>query len=300
MWALRSGFILAIFVAATALGCRSQPAAEAAMTSSLPPLPTRTPSPGGSFVKGVLQPETPGGELVRQIEVYEAHHPLTSHILQPLLHVNVDADGRFTAGPLEPGFYSVKSRFWPKPGEAAAELSLFRHGGAPFYCIVMLGENETLDLGVITVAQDGVILKGRVVDTTGHPVVGARVFPADDLGRIFHYYRPSKPCYESTTDGDGRFILRGMLADEGYVFAEKAGYHFAGTLAAPGTAEAVITLCPEGQRAPWADRYRGVGPSLTAAQKEALGSRIVRALDEGSDLHWPLWALAHWDPKRAV
>ena len=57
---------------------------------------------------------------------------------------------------------------------------------------------------------------GRVVDSTGQPIVGARVFQSGDS--------PARTAAE--TGPDGRFQLTGVIARPTFLFARKAGYHF--------------------------------------------------------------------------
>src|SRR5262249_5457988 len=90
---------------------------------------------------------------------------------------------------------------------------------------------EAHDFGRIVVARLGGVVKGRVVDAAGRPVAGASVFNAGD----------APLPVSATTDAEGRFRLEDLQVGTVYVFAQKAGYRFAGMRTKTGS-DVTVTL----------------------------------------------------------
>jgi len=130
-----------------------------------------------------------------------------------------DGDGRYESPPLWPmdGYHveaeapqhrQAESEKWPaKPGETHtfADLVLTKAGG---------------------------FLAGVVVDATGQPVGGVRVFNNGDA---------AEPL-ETVTDADGRFRLEGLFPGFAYAFAEAPGYRLAGIRAETGAENLRLVL----------------------------------------------------------
>jgi hypothetical protein len=74
------------------------------------------------------------------------------------------------------------------------------------------------DIGVMTLPKTGGIVAGVVVDASGTPVGGVRIFNEGD----------GPMPLTTSTGADGRFRLEGFFAGPVYVFARKQGYRFTG------------------------------------------------------------------------
>jgi hypothetical protein len=67
-----------------------------------------------------------------------------------------------------------------------------------------------------------VTLSGRVVDLEGKPITDMRFFSSYTLGGS-HMINPNF-LYWTTTDGEGRFVLRGMTGRPPKLYLEKGGF----------------------------------------------------------------------------
>ncbi|MBN1908314.1 MAG: carboxypeptidase regulatory-like domain-containing protein, partial [Pirellulales bacterium] len=89
-----------------------------------------------------------------------------------------------------------------------------------------------LDFGKIVLASTSGVVQGKVLDSSGKPLAGARVFNVGD---------GAEPL-ETVSDTAGAFRLTGFRKGTVYVFAEKDGYRFAGARTFSGATDAVVTM----------------------------------------------------------
>ena len=167
-----------------------------------------------------------------------------------------DAEGRFQTQALWPGDqYKVRVKATGcGPGESGRV-----EGKA--------GQN--LDLGTITVPRLALVA-GVVLDRTGQPITGAKVFNRGD----------APIPLDTTSDGAGRFQLQGLLAGPVYVFAHKEGYRFSLVRAKAGDTSLILRMLPAG------DPGRAIEqPNPRPASYVAAEQKLTRHLLER------LWAL---------
>ncbi len=160
-----------------------------------------------------------------------------------------DADGGFVTGPLWPGdTYRVEVTA-PGYGKGGSAQIRGRTG-------------ETRELPRLVLARSGGVVRGRVMDSAGRPVAGARVFNVGDAPRQVG----------TQTDAEGRFRLEGLYDGSVYVFAQKAGFRFtAWKLAADGK-ETALTL-PRTSETP-----RQPAPATSGASTPARHRKLAREL----------------------
>ncbi|MBM4047904.1 MAG: carboxypeptidase regulatory-like domain-containing protein, partial [Planctomycetes bacterium] len=122
------------------------------------------------------------------------------------------------------------------------------------------------DVGDIVLYRLAGVLAGRVVDSKGLPVQGAKVWNSGDAEKRL----------EATTDAEGRFRLEGFEAGFAYVFAEKEGSRLSGQRSAC-PAEGLILILRR------ADEAVAVRKPMPAAEPDAAEMRrlALKALDIG-------------------
>ncbi|MBM4046139.1 MAG: hypothetical protein FJ279_13595, partial [Planctomycetes bacterium] len=91
---------------------------------------------------------------------------------------------------------------------------------------------KTHDFGDIVLRKEAGVLAGRVVDSKGNPVAGARVWNAGDASKLI----------ETQSGAKGEFRLEGLREGYAYAFAEKEGYRLAGLRAKIGSDDLVLKL----------------------------------------------------------
>ncbi|MBM4046188.1 MAG: carboxypeptidase regulatory-like domain-containing protein, partial [Planctomycetes bacterium] len=98
------------------------------------------------------------------------------------------------------------------------------------------------DVGDIVLAskKETGFLAGHVLDSTGNPVAGARVWNAGDASKLV----------ETTTDAKGAFRLDALREGYAYAFAEKHGFRLAGLRARTGTENLVVQLYRKDEKQP--------------------------------------------------
>src|SRR5262249_44181639 len=103
----------------------------------------------------------------------------------------------------------------------------------------------SLALGILVLAQPAPpsrgrekVISGAVVGAHGQPVAGAGVFPPGD--------GPNRtPAW---TDDHSRFQLGGVNEGRAFVFAEKAGFRFQGTMIDRTSGPVTLTLTRTGEK----------------------------------------------------
>jgi hypothetical protein len=116
------------------------------------------------------------------------------------------------------------------------------------------------------------MLSGRVVDREGHPVPEAVVLQSGDGPRRSR----------ATTDAQGRFEIGGVASGPAFLFAEKQGFRFGGTLIGAGDQAVEMVLDRADQKPP---RTRETLPWQTSRGEErALVRTLVEPVAVPSDL----------------
>ncbi len=132
-------------------------------------------------------------------------------------------------------------------------------------------------------------LSGRVVDRAGTGVAGASVYQSGNTLRRT----------ATTTDSEGRFRLAGVPDAAAFVFAEKPGYRFGGTIVKPADAQVDVRLARVDE--PPLSMPKSLPPLLTRAEdramaKELLAPRVDAAPSGKAVLATPAWL----DPDRLL
>jgi RNA polymerase sigma factor (sigma-70 family) len=165
-----------------------------------------------------------------------------------------DAGGRFVSKALWPGDqYRVRVT---APGFGASESPWVtgEPGGAH-------------DFARIALARAQGVMSGRVVDSSGRPLAGVRVFNSGD----------GPEPVSTTSDADGRFRLGGLHDGLVYVFAEKAGCRFTGMPVQTGSQITLGLLTSSEPVPPWGDRRAG---RLKPEEERRLARRLLQELWE--------------------
>lgn len=166
-------------------------------------------SPGAQITGTVRRPdgEPAPGAMVGFAYLDLARVLFSVHGKNP---VKADKAGRFTIPHVGPGQVAVAAL---SPDLALAPIEKLT---------IVSGATYELDLSL----RLGTELTGRVVDVDGKPIEGARVNARTleqprgfDLSLVTKLVR-----YEDTTDADGRFVLRGLLANRFFIEAEHPSY----------------------------------------------------------------------------
>ncbi len=189
-----------------------------------------------------------------------------------------DAEGRFEARPLWPGFqYHV----------SAAADGYDKFESKPFRSSQPGG---VYDAGRLTlVATDGFV-EGSVADSSGRPIAGARVFNSGDAPKVL----------STQTDAAGRFRLEGFRMGPLFVFAEKAGYRFTGVRAeAQSTGVKIGLLRGDEPVPPWKPQR----PPLSFAEAQKAVRRLLEKLwatPPHGRKSWTIEYMARIDPQQAL
>jgi RNA polymerase sigma factor (sigma-70 family) len=164
------------------------------------------------------------------------------------------ADGRFASKALWPGDqYRVRVT---APGFDTSETPWV--AGEP---------GGVHDFARIALARAQGVVSGRVVDSTGRPVAGVRVFNSGD----------GPEPVSTSSDADGRFRLGGLHDGLVYVFAEKAGCRFTGMPVQAGAQVTLRLLTSSEPVPPWGDRRAG---RLKPEEERQLARRLLQELWE--------------------
>jgi hypothetical protein len=137
----------------------------------------------------------------------------------------------------------------------------------------------------------GGLVSGVVVDDEGRPVAGASVFNSGD----------APLPVSATTDAEGRFRLEDLQVGTVYVFAQKAGYRFAGLRTRTGS-DVTVTLRGAGEAPAGAKPAAGVSRD----EQLQLARRLVDQVwnlppgHRNQVLQRTLEALARIDPEQAL
>jgi protocatechuate 3,4-dioxygenase beta subunit len=108
---------------------------------------------------------------------------------------------------------------------------------------------KTHDFGPIMLIAARGTVEGKIVDSSGKPVAGARVFNTGD----------GPQTVSVASDSAGRFHLAGLHGGPVYVFVDQPGYRFTAARASAGATGVTVTLLRKDQPAP-----RFSGPPLKA------------------------------------
>ena len=137
----------------------------------------------------------------------------------------------------------------------------------------------------------GETVEGTVLDTAGKPVADVRVFNSGD---------GPKPI-ETHTDASGRFRLEGLNPGPVYVFAEKAGYRFAGLRTTAGATGVVIKLLQQTEPMP---SRAVVSESMPLDRQQKLARRMLEKLwaedSRSKRYYWVSLAMSRIDPELAL
>jgi len=144
---------------------------------------------------------------------------------------SVGQGGRFRINNLERGAYAIEVSP-QKRGNYAA-------GQARFETTRIPPVNTGTD-NVVIVVSSGVKLSGRVVSLDGRPVPGARVVAMSLTPPRRRGNREARP--NTTTNGRGEFVLKGMPNEEVELLAAATGWQPATLRCAPGSGDVVVHL----------------------------------------------------------
>jgi len=138
-------------------------------------------------------------------------------------------------------------------------------GYAPVESAAVYGPaGETTTLAPLVLTRNDLTIAGRVVDSEGRPLEGAKVFNSGDA---------DKPLV-STTGADGRFALEGLYEGPLYLLARRSGCRAAGWRGAAGGEPVEIALSPSDQPIPRAPIAKSDERARFAAEQE-LARRLV-------------------------
>jgi len=165
---------------------------------------------------------------------------------------DTDAEGRFESSALWPGFqYHVSAS-----AEGYDEFESKRFPSEP---------GEVHDVGRLTLVATGGYVEGIVIDSSGQPIAGARVFNSGDA---------PKPL-ATQTDPTGQFRLEGFRMGPVIVFADKTGHRFTGVRTEANSTGVKIELLRGDE--PVA-RWEPQRPPLALADGQRLARRILEKL----------------------
>lgn len=239
----------------------------------------------GAYIKGMV--ESSDGEPTRgaAVEVLERQERWGDARVGM---VPTSDDGSFVFGPLLPQGLCVYKLKVSARGHADKQIEEHE-----------LKSGETWDVGTITLLKAGSTVTGKLVDLDGNPLSGAMVFSLN---------APTRVQTPSITEGE--FSLAGLYPTEAYVFAEKSGYYLNGVMVMPGGEPITISLCPEGQTAPWAADLKVMPRRMPEVEEREMAIRLVEraveALDASQEENRSSYAssllnsLAKIDPDRAL
>jgi RNA polymerase sigma factor (sigma-70 family) len=141
---------------------------------------------------------------------YRAWHPDTAGPLRPKSLATTGEDGRFTATFRKSEVTENPLNMWERPWRHV-QVVVAAKGYGPGWASLD-GKDNQKEL-TFRLVKDGVVVKGRVLDLEGRPVVGAgvRVMRVGD-DSISSLWQPSWAglSADCTTDRDGRFVLSGV------------------------------------------------------------------------------------------
>ncbi|MGD0518901.1 MAG: carboxypeptidase regulatory-like domain-containing protein [Thermoguttaceae bacterium] len=146
------------------------------------------------------------------------------------------------------------------------------------------------DFGKITLIGAAGAVEGTVVDSSGKPLAGARVFNSGD----------GPEPMETRSDDAGKFSLKGFRKGPVFVFAEKDGFRFSGLHINSGTTDAVLKMPrtdePAVQRPPYSPT------SLNEEEKKAAHVYLEKiwATTTGNQRRSARYKMARIDPELAA
>ncbi|MGA2257764.1 MAG: carboxypeptidase-like regulatory domain-containing protein, partial [Thermoguttaceae bacterium] len=188
-----------------------------------------------------------------------------------------DADGRFALRNLWPGFqYHVSVR-----AEGYDAFDSFSFSTQP-------GDNH--DTGRLPLVSTGGVVEGVVVDSSGRPVGGARVFNSGDAPKVL----------STMSDAAGRFRLEGFRVGKVYVFAEKHLYQSTAVRTAARSAGLKIILLRSDEPVPpWKPTRE---PRPVAQEQKAVRDLLetLWPLTPQQQRSWPIQSMARIDPEQAL
>jgi protocatechuate 3,4-dioxygenase beta subunit len=188
-----------------------------------------------------------------------------------------DAAGHFEMHNLWPGsqyHLSVQAE-----GFAAFESTAF--GSQP-------GENH--DAGRLVLVSTGGFVEGMVLDGSGRPIAGARVFNSGDAPKLL----------STKSDAAGQYRLEGFRIGPVYVFAEKDGYRFTHVRTIAKTKRVKISLLRNNAPiSPWKPQH---APMPFAQQQKIVRGLLDKLwpLTANSHKRWPIEAMARIDAEKAL
>ena len=188
-----------------------------------------------------------------------------------------DAEGRFEARPLWPGFQHHVS--------AAAE-GFDKFESKPFRS----QPGEVHDVGRLTLVATGGFVEGIVADSSGRPIAGARVFNSGDAPKVL----------STQTDAAGRFRLEGFRVGPVFVFAEKAGYRFTGVRTEAQSRGVKIELLRSDEPVP---SWKPQRPPLAFTHEQKIVRRLLEKLwatPPHGRKSWTIEYMARIDPQQAL
>jgi protocatechuate 3,4-dioxygenase beta subunit len=131
----------------------------------------------------------------------------------------------------------------------------------------------TSDFGKIALPSIGGVVEGRMLDSSGKPLAGVRVFNSGDAPQPI----------ETRSDADGRFRLAGLRKGTVYVSAEQKGYRFSGAKTTSGATNVVVTMLRSDEPTP---KWSVPTPPADEAQQKRIATRkllelLAAATDDG-------------------
>ncbi len=111
-------------------------------------------------------------------------------------------------------------------------------------------------------------IRGRVVDRSGRPLAGVRLFQSGDGPRRT----------ETRSDADGRFELAGYLPGNGFLFAEATGYRRRGMAIVAPTSDVTLALA-RSDEPPWRALHTLAPPIDRAAELATADALLAPVMD---------------------
>lgn len=172
-----------------------------------------------------------------------------------------DYDGRLSIGPVWHGDHC----------QIQIDAEGFKSYSLP---LVQAERGATYDLGTIRLTPIDRELAGLVVDSSGQPVSGVRVFSAGD----------SAEPVSAGSDGDGRFRPVGLPDGNLFLFASSEEFRFDGARVNAGQPEARLVLWRDDERSPESKRLGAYShPPVDRAELKRLLTMLYSRRD-------PSWA----------
>jgi protocatechuate 3,4-dioxygenase beta subunit len=210
---------------------------------------TTTAVTAGAFVLDVARQKGPIKLVISEANAFRLHGKVHDNLGKPVADAAVSVGWHYrTTGPfprfgfnatLETYRTDAAGRFetqalWPGD-EYTMHVAAPGHGRAE--SVTVLGKaGQRHDVGTIVLPRTAGSVAGVVVDESGRPVAGARVFNQGDA--------PTR--LETTADAAGRFQLQGLFEGPAYLFVREPGRRFTMVRAQTGDTAATIRLLPAG------------------------------------------------------